>query len=81
MPIQRWLAKARLSPTQMPKKAWQKALFLPKTGIEPETSGNSDTAMTTTPSRHGFEGQILRSFGNFHIILVKLISILIGFED
>ena len=68
-PIRGWLAKARLSPRKGSERrrklnkwtAWtnkrshRNLLFLPRSGIEPGTSGNSDIAKTTTPSAHGYK--------------------------
>ncbi len=36
------------------KRIHRQLLFLPPSGLEPGTSGDSDFAMTTTPSAHGF---------------------------
>ena len=60
-PIRGWLAKARLSPERDLNAEESKRMhrkeppFFPRSGIEPWTSGNSDIALTTTPSAHGFE--------------------------
>ena len=71
-PIRGWLAKARLSPErdlkarQTNKQAYSyEPPFLPRSGIEPGTSGNSDIAMTITPLAHGLSYTII-AFRNFH---------------
>ncbi len=40
-------------PHEQNKRIHRNLIFLPRSGIEPGTSGNSDIAMTTTPSAHG----------------------------
>ncbi len=63
-PIRGWFARTRLSPerdlnaeessTNEPHKQTSVfILFLPRSAIEPGTSGNSGITMTTTPSAHG----------------------------